>query len=120
LKGKNDAEGDTIDFAFKNGRVDEVLVKGAAKGTYFGEKQKPQGSGQPPGSAPADSAHPAGASGAKTPPASDKAASAATAAGGAKAPADTSGLPRPAIGRPAPTAPAGGRLPGKVIPRNAK
>jgi lipopolysaccharide export system protein LptA len=42
LKGKNDAEGDTIDFAFKNGRVDEVLVKGTAKGTYYGEKPKVQ------------------------------------------------------------------------------
>lgn len=40
LKGKNDAEGDTIDFAFKDGKVDEVMVKGAAKGTYFGEKAK--------------------------------------------------------------------------------
>jgi lipopolysaccharide export system protein LptA len=49
LKGKNDAEGDTIDFAFKNGRVDEVMVKGSAKGTYFGEKPKPQGA--PPASA---------------------------------------------------------------------
>jgi hypothetical protein len=40
LKGKNDAEGDTIDFAFKNGKIDEVMVKGQAKGVYFGEKQK--------------------------------------------------------------------------------
>ncbi len=39
LKGKNDAEGDTIDFAFKNGKVDEVMVKGGAKGIYFGEKE---------------------------------------------------------------------------------
>lgn len=39
LKGRNDAEGDTIDFAFKEGKVDEVMVKGQAKGTYFGEKQ---------------------------------------------------------------------------------
>ncbi|GEM_PF-1534785 len=39
LKGKNDAEGDTIDFAFKNGKIDEVMVKGTAKGTYYGEKQ---------------------------------------------------------------------------------
>lgn len=38
LKGKNDAEGDTIDFAFKAGRIEEVMVKGSAKGTYFGEK----------------------------------------------------------------------------------
>ncbi|MDB5102850.1 MAG: hypothetical protein JWP91_539 [Fibrobacteres bacterium] len=38
LKGKNDAEGDTIDFAFKDGKIDEVMVKGSAKGTYFGEK----------------------------------------------------------------------------------
>ncbi len=40
LKGRNDAEGDTIDFAFKKGKVDEVVVTGRAKGTYFGEKQK--------------------------------------------------------------------------------
>jgi lipopolysaccharide export system protein LptA len=61
LKGKNDAEGDTIDFAFKNGRVDEVLVKGTAKGTYFGEKQKAQGavSGSPDSTA-GPGAHPPG------------------------------------------------------------
>jgi lipopolysaccharide export system protein LptA len=97
LKGKNDAEGDTIDFAFKDGRVEEVLVKGAAKGTYFGEKQKPQGA------APADSARPA----AGLPAAAQDSAKTAP--------------PRPAAGRPAPagalSAPAGGRLPGKVIPR---
>ncbi|MEO6095014.1 MAG: OstA-like protein [Fibrobacteria bacterium] len=45
LKGKNDAEGDTIDFAFKNGKIDEVMVKGAAKGTYYGEKQGKGGTG---------------------------------------------------------------------------
>lgn len=39
FKGKNDAEGDTIDFAFKDGKVEEVLVRGRAKGTYFGEPQ---------------------------------------------------------------------------------
>jgi hypothetical protein len=39
LKGKNDAEGDTIDFAFKDGKIDEVMVKGQAKGVYYGEKQ---------------------------------------------------------------------------------
>lgn len=49
LKGKNDAQGDTIDFAFKNGKVDEVMVRGAAKGTYFGEKPPK------PGNVPGDS-----------------------------------------------------------------
>lgn len=48
LKGKNDAQGDTIDFAFKNGKIEEVTVKGAAKGIYYGE--------QASASAPADSA----------------------------------------------------------------
>jgi lipopolysaccharide export system protein LptA len=43
LKGKNDAQGDTIDFAFKNGKVDEVMVKGSAKGIYFGEKKGESG-----------------------------------------------------------------------------
>ncbi len=43
LKGRNDAEGDTIDFAFKQGKVDEVMVKGQAKGTYFGEKPNKAG-----------------------------------------------------------------------------
>ena len=38
LKGRNDAEGDSIEFAFKQGKVDEVRVKGRSKGTYFGEK----------------------------------------------------------------------------------
>lgn len=38
LKGRNDAQGDTIDFAFKDGRIEEVVVKGTAKGTYFGAK----------------------------------------------------------------------------------
>jgi lipopolysaccharide export system protein LptA len=38
LKGRNDAEGDTIEFAFKEGKIDEVTVKGQAKGTYFGER----------------------------------------------------------------------------------
>ncbi len=38
LKGRNDAEGDTIDFAFKSGKIDEVQVKGEAKGTYYGER----------------------------------------------------------------------------------
>lgn len=64
LKGKNDAEGDTIDFAFKNGRVDEVLVKGTAKGTYFGEKQKAQGAAHgSPDSAAAPGARPPAAPG---------------------------------------------------------
>jgi uncharacterized Zn ribbon protein len=38
LKGRNDAQGDTIDFAFKAGKIDEVQVKGQATGTYFGER----------------------------------------------------------------------------------
>ncbi|MDB5050507.1 MAG: hypothetical protein JWO30_3578 [Fibrobacteres bacterium] len=50
LKGKNDAQGDTIDFAFKNGKVDEVMVKGMAKGTYFGEKPNKAGAGKGPDS----------------------------------------------------------------------
>ena len=54
LKGKNDAEGDTIDFAFKDGKIDEVMVKGQAKGIYFGEKT---GKGKP-GAAPAVPAAP--------------------------------------------------------------
>lgn len=55
LKGKNDAEGDTIDFAFKDGKIDEVMVKGQAKGIYFGEKA---GKGKPEAAAtvPGDSA----------------------------------------------------------------
>jgi lipopolysaccharide export system protein LptA len=60
LKGKNDAEGDTIDFAFKDGKIDEVMVKGAAKGTYFGEKQRKGGPEVP---ATADSAGAPGAAG---------------------------------------------------------
>ncbi|MDQ3000521.1 MAG: hypothetical protein M3Y08_04585 [Fibrobacterota bacterium] len=47
LKGKNDAEGDTIDFAFKDGKIDEVMVKGQAKGVYFGEKQRSIKAGEP-------------------------------------------------------------------------
>ena len=38
LKGRNQADGDTIDFAFKEGKIEEVRVKGHAKGTYFGER----------------------------------------------------------------------------------
>jgi lipopolysaccharide export system protein LptA len=40
LKGRNEAEGDTIDFAFKEGKIDEVMVRGSAKGHYFGEGGK--------------------------------------------------------------------------------
>jgi lipopolysaccharide export system protein LptA len=75
LKGKNDAEGDTIDFAFKDGKVDEVMVKGAAKGTYFGEKAKGKNGAQDSaaagaeGGAVSDSAKP-GASGLKPAPVS--------------------------------------------------
>jgi len=99
LKGQNDAEGDTIDFAFKNGRVDEVLVKGTAKGTYFGEKQKAQGAayGSP------DSAKVTGAQ----PPA---------------APGDSLRAPRPSATAPARAplspAPVGGGAPG--APRKVK
>jgi lipopolysaccharide export system protein LptA len=64
LKGKNDAEGDTIDFAFKDGKIDEVMVKGSAKGTYFGEKQR---KGGPEGPATADSAGAPGAAGTPDP-----------------------------------------------------
>ena len=39
LKGKNETEGDTIDFAFREGKVDEVVVKGEAKGVYYGEPE---------------------------------------------------------------------------------
>jgi lipopolysaccharide export system protein LptA len=52
LKGKNDAQGDTIDFAFKNGKVDEVMVRGAAKGTYFGEKRRKAGAADTAGVKP--------------------------------------------------------------------
>lgn len=55
FKGKNDAEGDTIDFAFKDGKVEEVMVRGRAKGTYFGEPQSTKPAAAPPGPAPAPS-----------------------------------------------------------------
>ena len=51
MKGKNDAEGDTLDFAFKDGKVEEVMVKGSAKGAYYGEKA----GSSPAAGAPADS-----------------------------------------------------------------
>ncbi len=60
LKGKNDAQGDTIDFAFKNGKVDEVTVKGTAKGTYFGEKPGKSATGNGPDSAGRRGSDPAG------------------------------------------------------------
>jgi hypothetical protein len=60
LKGENQAEGDTIDFAFRGGKIEEVLVKGQAKGVYYGE---PQG-GKSQISAPAVPADPAAPSGA--------------------------------------------------------
>lgn len=69
LKGKNDAEGDTIDFAFKDGKVDEVMVKGAAKGTYFGEKAKGGNGAQDGSASEAASAPASGAQGATVPPA---------------------------------------------------
>ena len=37
LKGKNLAEGDRIAFTFQNGKIDEVLVKGSARGVYQGK-----------------------------------------------------------------------------------
>ncbi|HKP95445.1 MAG TPA: hypothetical protein VJ385_06785 [Fibrobacteria bacterium] len=78
LKGKNDAQGDTIDFAFKNGKVDEVMVKGAAKGTYFGEKARKPGAG---GSADSAGARPGtDSAGAGTPAAKPDAKAAAEAA----------------------------------------
>jgi lipopolysaccharide export system protein LptA len=36
LKGKNRAAGDTITFGFRDGKVEEVLVKGRATGVYEG------------------------------------------------------------------------------------
>jgi lipopolysaccharide export system protein LptA len=53
LKGRNDAEGDTIDFAFKAGKIEEVMVKGSAKGVYLGEKQGKSSGGAESGT-PAD------------------------------------------------------------------
>ena len=53
LKGRNDAEGDTIDFAFKAGKIEEVMVKGSAKGVYLGEKQGKSSGGAASGT-PAD------------------------------------------------------------------
>lgn len=67
LKGKNDAEGDTIDFAFKDGKVDEVMVKGAAKGTYFGEKAKTKQDGKDSAASDANQAPVPGAQGAPVP-----------------------------------------------------
>ena len=57
LKGKNDAEGDTIDFAFKDGKVDEVMVKGSAKGIYFGEKDGKPAAGSKAADSSAAPAH---------------------------------------------------------------
>ena len=36
LKGKNRAEGDTIALAFRDGKIEEVLVKGSSHGIYEG------------------------------------------------------------------------------------
>ncbi len=102
LKGKNDAEGDTIDFAFKNGRVDEVLVKGTAKGTYFGETQKAQGA--VPGSP--DSAAAAGTRPPAVPSDSVRAAPRLPATAPARAPLSP--------------APVGGGTPGNGAPRKVK
>lgn len=40
LKGRNEAQGDTINFAFKGGKIDEVMVRGSATGKYYGEGGK--------------------------------------------------------------------------------
>ena len=37
LKGKNLAQGDKITFGFKDGKIDEVMVKGSASGVYQGK-----------------------------------------------------------------------------------
>ena len=63
FKGRNEAEGDTIDFAFKDGKVEEVMVRGRAKGTYFGSPSPRKGgtdsaSAPEAGGAPADTAGP--------------------------------------------------------------
>ena len=105
LKGKNDAEGDTIDFAFKDGRVEEVLVKGTAKGTYFGEQPKTKGAAP----APSDSGSPA------TPPRSPVPVSDSVKALKTLRPA--AGTPASAPVRPPPK---GGTLPGRVVPRKVK
>lgn len=103
LKGKNDAEGDTIDFAFKNGRVDEVLVKGTAKGTYFGEKQKAQGAvAGSPDSTAAPGARPTGV------PARDSLRTVP------RLPANAP------VHAPINPAPSGGEMPGNGAPRKAE
>lgn len=120
LKGKNDAEGDTIDFAFKEGRIEEVMVKGAAKGTYFGEK-----AGKPASAVP-DQA-PAG-EGAATDPARSGPMPARPDSAAAKAkppePAPASLPPlapkRDAAGPAAPGAPSQRANPAREIPRKVK
>ena len=48
LKGTNLADGDSINFAFRGGKIDEVLVRGRARGTYLGRGlEKPAGRGKP-------------------------------------------------------------------------
>lgn len=88
FKGRNDAEGDTIDFAFKDGKVEEVLVRGAAKGTYFGEAQARKG--MKGDTARADSVEAAP----KTPPGADRGPSPGT-----PAPRDRAASTRPAQAR---------------------
>lgn len=105
FKGKNDAEGDTIDFAFKDGKVEEVTVRGKAKGTYFGE---PQTRKSIPGSR-ADSARipPAGSAPAKGPAKGGAPAAPVPPAQSSKAQAPESGA-KPATGtRSGPSGPPG-------------
>jgi lipopolysaccharide export system protein LptA len=109
LKGKNDAEGDTIDFAFKEGRIEEVMVKGTAKGTYFGEK-----AGKP---APAQGAA-AGTDGDSSSP-EPPPAPADTAR--AKAPRSAAPTPKAPEGAPAsPGVPTQRANPARDIPRKVK
>lgn len=105
LKGKNDAEGDTIDFAFKDGRVEEVLVKGSAKGTYFGQKQNAKGS------APADSGNPA------KPARPAVSVSDSLEVKATPTPGPAAGKPAPAPVRPPA---AGGSVPVRIVPRKVK
>jgi lipopolysaccharide export system protein LptA len=108
LKGKNDAEGDTLDFAFKDGKIEEVMVKGSAKGTYFGEKDKGGGANDSASAPPADSARAA-----RPKPAT------APVAPAVKAAVPAAGKPAPAAGRPAPAEnknAAPGKAPGEEAP----
>jgi len=39
FKGKNEAQGDTIIITFKEGKVNNIYIKGSALGTFFGEEE---------------------------------------------------------------------------------